>query len=148
MKNDGVPLTGTIQEYDNPLYVAFEGPIAAGKTTLANRFAEHTGFDSLLEIFEGNEFLADFYQEPERWSFQMQMWFLVHRTPALRSVTRDRTRGVVADYTSLKDSLFGTVLFKDREVRLFEKVAALATTDLQPPNTIVYLDASTGSGSV
>ena len=81
-------------------YIAFEGPIAAGKTTLATFLATHLGSDLLLEDFENNEFLADFYGSRERWSLAMQLWFLSARLPPLKSISRSRQRTLVADYTA------------------------------------------------
>ncbi len=62
-------------------YIAFEGPIAAGKTTLATLLAKHLSSELLLEEFEGNEFLADFYSNQERWSLPMQLGFFLHAFP-------------------------------------------------------------------
>ena len=64
-----------------PPYIAFEGPIAAGKTTIATRLAAKMQFGLLLEEFETNEFLADYYESRERWSLPMQLWFLTARIP-------------------------------------------------------------------
>jgi deoxyguanosine kinase len=87
-------------------YIAFEGPIAAGKTTLATLFAAHIPSDLLVEKFEDNEFLADFYSDRELWSLPMQLWFLSARIPPLKSIRRPTERAIVADYTSRKDLLF------------------------------------------
>jgi len=127
---------------DHP-YIAFEGPIAAGKTTIATLLAEHFQSELLLEEFESNEFLADFYGNRERWSLPMQLWFLTTRIPPLKSVTRPVVRALVADYTSRKDPLFARLLLKDRELRLFNRIAAIAATGLSRPDLIVYLDAKT-----
>ena len=64
---------------DNVPYVGFEGPIGAGKTTLATILAEYTGWELLLEDVQGNEFLADFYTDRTRWALPMQLAFLVTR---------------------------------------------------------------------
>jgi len=124
-------------------YIAFEGPIAAGKTTLATRLAAHISSDLVLEDFEGNEFLADFYSNRERWSLPMQLWFLSARIPPLKSIQRTAARANVADYTSRKDPLFARLLLKDRELRLFDRIAAVAASEISQPDLIVYLDART-----
>jgi deoxyguanosine kinase len=124
-------------------YIAFEGPIAAGKTTLATLFAAHTSSELVLEDFEGNEFLADFYSNRNRWSLPMQLWFLSARIPTLKAIHRTSERAKVADYTSRKDALFARLLLKDRELRLFDRIAAVAASDISQPDLIVYLDART-----
>ena len=63
----------------NLYYVAIEGPIGVGKTSLANLLAEKLGARKVLEDFEDNPFLADFYEEPERFAFQTQLFFLLQR---------------------------------------------------------------------
>src|SRR5215471_5985323 len=96
-------------------YIAFEGPIAAGKTTIATLLATHVGSDLLLEDFENNEFLADFYASRDRWSLPMQLWFLSARVPPLKSIDRSNQRTLVSDYTSRKDPLFARLLLSGRE---------------------------------
>jgi deoxyadenosine/deoxycytidine kinase len=115
-------------------YIAFEGPIAAGKTTLATLLATHLSADLLLEEFEGNEFLADFYIDRQRWSLPMQLWFFSARIPALKSIRRPTQRAIVADYTSRKDALFARLLLNDRELRLFNRVVALAASNVCQPD--------------
>ena len=68
-------------------FITFEGPIAAGKTTIAGMLANHMRSELLREDFEGNEFLADFYADRERWSLAMQLWFLSSRHSQLRSAS-------------------------------------------------------------
>ena len=124
-------------------YIAFEGPIAVGKTTLATRLAAHLSSDLVLEEFEGNEFLSDFYSDRRRWSLPMQLWFLSARIPALKLIRRAAPNATVADYTSRKDPLFARLLLDERELRLFNRVATLAASDLIQPDLIVFLDAKT-----
>ena len=122
-------------------HIAFEGPIAAGKTTLATLLAKHLEADLLLEEFEGNEFLGDFYADQERWALPMQLWFLSARFRPLGNIIPSFSRPIVADYTNRKDSLFARLLLKSRELRLFNQLAATMAGG-PPPNLIVYLDAS------
>jgi deoxyadenosine/deoxycytidine kinase len=123
-------------------YIAFEGPIAAGKTTVATLLATHLNSELLLEEFQNNEFLADFYAAPERWSLPMQLWFLTSRIGPLKSIYPPRGKTLVADYTARKDRLFARLLLKDRELNLFDRIAGLLAIDLPQPNLIVYLDAN------
>jgi deoxyadenosine/deoxycytidine kinase len=124
-------------------YIAFEGAIAAGKTTLATRLAAHLSSGLVLEDFEGNEFLSDFYSDRRRWSLPMQLWFLSARISALRLISYPVRNAIVADYTSRKDPLFARLLLDERELRLFNLVATLAGSELIQPDLIVFLDAKT-----
>src|SRR3954454_25395706 len=96
-------------------YIAFEGPIGAGKTTLAKLLAQHIGCELILEDPDGNEFLSDFYTDRPRWSLPMQLSFLIARHKQLEAVAAPRDRPVVADYTHAKNDVFGQLLLKDRE---------------------------------
>lgn len=124
-------------------YIAFEGPIAAGKTTLAQLLARYVGAEVILEEFENNEFLGDFYLCPERWSLPMQLWFLSARIPALKQVRHPRTTPLVADYSARKDQLFARLLLDGRELRLFNRISQIAVHEISGPDLIVYLDAHT-----
>ncbi|MGH9667602.1 MAG: deoxynucleoside kinase [Bryobacteraceae bacterium] len=124
-------------------YIAFEGPIAAGKTTLATRLAAHLSSDLVLEEFDANEFLPDFYKDRSRWSLHMQLWFLSARIPALKLIGNPMRNAIVADYTSRKDPLFARLLLDERELRLFDRIAALAASELTQPDLIVFLNGET-----
>jgi deoxyguanosine kinase len=125
----------------SPEYVAFEGPIAAGKTTLATLFAEHIGAKLVLEDFDGNEFLSDFYGDRDRWSLAMQASFLAARREQLNRLPKPFARPVVADYSHWKDGIFAGLLLQGRELRLFNRLDGICENSASPPNVIVYLDA-------
>jgi deoxyguanosine kinase len=80
-------------------YIGFEGPLGAGKTTLARLLAEHIEATLILEDLDGNEFLSDFYRDKERWSLGMQLSFLISRYEQLGSAVPPGTRAIVADCT-------------------------------------------------
>jgi deoxyguanosine kinase len=122
-------------------YIGLEGPIAAGKTTLAGMLAENLGSHVLLEDFDRNEFLADFYADKERWGLGMQLWFLSSRREQLSTVHTPLDRSIVADYTHLKDRVFADFLLRDRELRLYDRLATGLKNSVPQPNLIVYLDA-------
>jgi deoxyadenosine/deoxycytidine kinase len=105
--------------------------------------AAHVVSDLLLEDFETNEFLADFYASRDRWSLPMQLWFLSARIPPLRSIHRTTQRTIIADYTHRKDALFARLLLDGRELRLFDRISTMVAKDLCQPDLIVYLDAKT-----
>ena len=122
-------------------FITFEGPIAAGKTTIAGMLANHMRSELLREDFEGNEFLADFYADRERWSLAMQLWFLSSRHSQLRSVVAPLSRPLIADYSYLKDGIYARFLLKDRDLRLYNYLAANLPRDVVRPDLVVYLDA-------
>jgi deoxyadenosine/deoxycytidine kinase len=122
-------------------YIGFEGPLAAGKTTLAQLLGEHIGAKLILEDIEGNEFLADFYGDRLRWALGMQLSFLRSRHEQLKAVASSRTEAVVADYTQAKDAIFARTLLQGRELRLYEGLSKSLNTGVAKPDLTVYLDA-------
>jgi deoxyadenosine/deoxycytidine kinase len=123
-------------------FITFEGPIAAGKTTLAGLLAQHISAHLLLEEFEGNDFLSDFYSNQQRWGLAMQLWFLAARRQQTKNLPTTLDEPVVADYSHRKDGIFARMLLVDREFELFSRLDALLDTNAVRPNVIVYLDAS------
>jgi deoxyguanosine kinase len=125
----------------NQPYIGFEGPIGAGKTTLAQLFALHLGATLILEDVDGNAFLPDFYRDRERWAFGAQLAFLISRYEQLRTIPPSRTRPVVSDYTQAKDPIFARALLHDREVELYERVSVGLDASVSRPDLTVYVDA-------
>ena len=125
----------------NQPYIGFEGPIGAGKTTVAQLLAVHLGAMLILEDVDGNEFLADFYAERERWALGMQLEFLISRYEQLRTIPPSRSSPVVSDYTQAKDTIFARTLLHDREVELYERLSAGLDASVFRPDLTVYLDA-------
>ena len=123
-------------------FITFEGPIAAGKTTIAGMLANHLRSALLREDFEGNEFLSDFYADRERWALAMQLWFLSSRHSQLRSVSAPLARPLVADYSYLKDGIYARFLLRERELRLYNYLAANLPRDIVRPDVVIYLDAA------
>jgi deoxyguanosine kinase len=122
-------------------YIGFEGPIGAGKTTLAQLFATHIGATLILEDVDSNEFLADFYRDRQRWSLGAQLWFLAARHQQLGAVVASRTGPLVADYTYAKDGIFARALLEDRDLRLYQKISVGLTSRGAQPDLVVYVDA-------
>jgi len=126
----------------NQPYIGFEGPIGAGKTTLAQLLALHLGAKLILEDVDGNAFLPDFYADRERWALGAQLAFLISRYEQLRKIPALRGRPVVSDYTQAKDPIFARTLLHDREVELYERLSAGLDASLSRPDLTVYVDAS------
>jgi deoxyguanosine kinase len=129
---------------DSLRYVAVEGVIGAGKTSLARMLAERMGARLVLEEFEENPFLPDFYREPERWAFHTQLAFLASRfrqqkTLLERDLFQQRT---VSDYTFDKDRIFAHLTLSGDELLLYENVFGLMEPSTATPDLVVYLQSS------
>lgn len=123
------------------MFIAIEGVIGVGKTSLARLL--HPMFDAalLLEAFEENPFLSDFYADRRRYAFQTQIFFLLSRYHQQRDgVTSALALGsLVADYTFEKDSLFARLNLEGDELETYFKLHAALAERLQPPDLTVYL---------
>lgn len=122
-------------------YIGFEGPIGAGKTTLAGLLTAHLDARLMLEDVDGNEFLADFYADRGRWALPMQLWFLTARHRQLTSIAGVADQPIVGDYTYAKDRIFARTLLAERELRLYDRIAS-GLRELRHPDFVVYLDAT------
>jgi deoxyadenosine/deoxycytidine kinase len=126
-------------------YIAIEGVIGAGKTSLATRMAEKFGGRLLLELHEENPFLPDFYRDPRHYAFSTQMFFLLSRYRQQQEIPqRDLFQQLLlADYIFAKDRIFASLTLEERELSLYDKVAKLLERDIPPPDLVVYLQSST-----
>ncbi len=123
-------------------FIAIEGVIGVGKTTLARLLAPALGGEVLLEEFEENPFLSDFYADRDRYAFQTQIFFLLSRYRQQMSVPKALRRGpVVSDYTFAKDSLFAHLNLKGDEVKMYERVYAALGEKMRRPDLLVLLRA-------
>ncbi|MCS5612212.1 MAG: deoxynucleoside kinase, partial [Candidatus Poribacteria bacterium] len=120
----------------NLYYVAIEGPIGVGKTSLAQLMAQELGAKLVLEEFENNPFLPDFYKDPERYSFQTQLFFLLQRyrqQQELRQVDMFQNL-LVTDYMFVKDRLFASLNLNEKEMQLYDTVANLLERNVIKPD--------------
>ena len=126
-----------------PRYIAIEGPIGVGKTTLTHKLAQHLGAKLVLEEFSDNPFLRDFYQDRDRVAFQTQVYFLVARFKQQEELRQHDlfSRGIVSDYLFAKDRIFAYLNLGEHELQLYEKIYDLLRPRLVKPDLVVYLQA-------
>ncbi len=124
-------------------FIAIEGVIGVGKTTLARRLAPDLGGETLLEVFEENPFLNDFYADRARYAFQTQIFFLLSRyRQQHQAVPAALTRGsLFSDYTFAKDSLFAHLNLGGDELTVYEKLHGALAEKIPTPDLLVYLRA-------
>jgi len=129
----------------NLYYIAIEGAIGVGKTSLANLMSKELGARLVLEEFEENPFLPDFYKDPERYAFQAQLFFLLQRyrqQQELRQVDMFQNL-LVTDYMFVKDRLFASLNLNEKEMQLYDTVANLLERNIIKPDLVIYLQADT-----
>ncbi len=126
------------------MYIAIEGVIGVGKTTLARLLQPLFEADLLLEVFEENPFLSDFYADRERYAFQTQIFFLLSRYHQQRSAVPfilGQGANLLADYTFEKDALFARINLKGDELEMYHRVHEALAEKIPLPDLIVYLRA-------
>jgi len=128
-----------------PQYIAVEGPIGVGKTTLTKRLAETFNYDLLLENSENNPFLDRFYQNPKQHALSTQLFFLFQRTQQIQELRQnDLFQPVrVADFLIEKDQLFAQQNLEPDEYELYLNVYRHLTIDAPVPDLVIYLQAPT-----
>jgi deoxyguanosine kinase len=128
------------------MYIAIEGVIGVGKTTLARLLQPAFEADVLLEVFEENPFLSDFYGDRARYAFQTQIFFLLSRYRQQNNNVPnilDAGKSLIADYTFAKDALFAGINLKGDELEMYGKVHEALGEKIPKPDLLVYLQATT-----
>jgi deoxyadenosine/deoxycytidine kinase len=127
-----------------PAYIAVEGPIGVGKTTLAKRLAESFNYQTLLENAEENPFLERFYRNRKQAALATQLFFLFQRSQKIQDLRQaDIFEPVrVADFLIEKDPLFARINLDRDEFQLYQKVYRQLTIDAPRPDLVIYLQAS------
>ena len=128
------------------MYVAIEGVIGVGKTTLARLLQPAFNAEIILEVFEENPFLSDFYGDRERYAFQTQIFFLLSRYHQQRRTVHEMIstgKSLIADYTFAKDALFARINLRGDELEMYYKVHEALAEKIQKPDLLVYLQATT-----
>jgi len=125
-------------------YIAIEGVIGAGKTSLAKKLAAKLGANLILEEYEKNPFLEKFYDNRKRYAFQTQMFFLFNRYKQQQLLDQEDlfSSYVVADYFFDKDKIFAYLNLEGEELRLYENIFPLLQKNLRKIDLVVYLQSS------
>jgi deoxyguanosine kinase len=128
------------------VYIAIEGVIGVGKTTLARMLAPKFEAEVMLEVFEENPFLSDFYSDRARYAFQTQIFFLLSRYHQQRRGVKgiiDAGHSLLSDYTFAKDALFAGINLHGDELEMYRRVHEALAEKILLPDLLVYLRART-----
>lgn len=122
-------------------YIVIEGPIGSGKTTLARRLSDRFSVDLLLENAGANPFLPRFYQDPQRYALQAQLFFLFQRAEQVRELNQRDLFGkaTVADFFLEKDPLFARLNLGDEEYALYRQIYEHLQLQTTTPDLVIYL---------
>jgi deoxyadenosine/deoxycytidine kinase len=125
-------------------YVAIEGVIGAGKTSLAQKLCDKLSGNLILEQFEENPFLGKFYDDRKRFAFQTQMFFLIDRYKQQLQLNQQElfSKYIVSDYIFEKDKIFAYLNLSGEEIKLYESIFPLLEREIPKPDLVIYLQAS------
>lgn len=129
---------------DKYRYVVVEGPIGAGKTSLARIMSERCGAAAMLEDPEANPFLPGFYQNTERYALPTQLYFLFQRINQVRTLNQSDLfrKATIADFMLEKDALFAQLTLNDDELKLYQQVYEHLKPQAPTPDLVIYLQAT------
>ncbi len=134
----------TIQLPSEIHYIAIEGVIGVGKTTLAQMLADKLGARLVLENYENNPFLPNFYKDPEHYAFQTQIYFLLNRYRQQQELFQADLfhSHIVSDYIFEKDKIFAYLTLRDDELKLYENLLSTIERTIPNPDLVIYLQSS------
>ena len=126
-------------------HIAIEGTIGVGKTSLARILSEKLESKLILEEFEDNPFLPDFYRDSKMYAFQTQLFFLLSRYKQQMEFQQIDifTKSIISDYMFMKDRIFASLNLNDKEMGLYDKVASILETNIIYPDLIIFLQSDT-----
>lgn len=128
------------------VFIAIEGPIGVGKTTLSNILSEHFNYTLLREIVEENPFLSKFYTDIKEYALQTEAFFLFNRIKQLEDTERhilESGIGVVSDYHIIKNLIFAGITLDNMQFYKYKQIYNIFINDLPQPDIIVYLNSKT-----
>jgi deoxyadenosine/deoxycytidine kinase len=125
-------------------YIAIEGVIGAGKTSLAQKLSEKLSAILILEEFEENPFLEKFYDDRKRFAFQTQMFFLINRYKQQQQMNQQElfAKHIVTDYIFDKDRIFAYMNLSGEELKLYESLFPLLEREIPKPDLVIFLQSS------
>lgn len=125
-------------------YIAIEGVIGAGKSSLAQLLADKLKANIILEEFEENPFLQKFYEDRKRYAFQTQMFFLINRYKQQQQLKQQDLFSsiTVSDYIFDKDKIFAYLNLSKEELKLYESIFPLLERDIPKPDLVIFLQSS------
>ena len=126
-------------------HIAIEGSIGVGKTSLAKILASDINAKLVLEEFEENPFLSDFYKNSERYAFQTQLFFLLSRYRQQQELLQIDmfSKTLITDYMFVKDRLFAALTLNEKEMALYNSVATILEKNIVMPDLVIFLQADT-----
>ncbi len=128
---------------DLPGYIVVEGVIGVGTTTLVNRLSQRLAARTVLEVFEENPFLANFYNDRDRFAFQTEMFFLLSRYRQQENFAQEDlfARFSISDYLFAQCRIFAGLTLSQHEFALFERVYSILNANVPQPDLVIYLHA-------
>src|ERR1700722_17691738 len=125
-------------------YIAIEGPIGVGKTSLAEILSKKLNARLVLEGLEENPFITQFYKDMPKHAFQTQLFFLLSRYRQPQDLLQSDLfqQGIVSDYIFAKDRLFANLTLDDNELKLYDQIHKILNSQVLKPDLVVYLQAS------
>lgn len=126
-------------------YIAIEGPIGVGKSSLAELIAKEFNGRTLIEAVDANPFLSKFYEDIKKYALQTQLFFLLSRYQQQKDMFQQELfqSVVISDYLFAKDRIFAYLNLDENELALYEQVYRLLDTRIPKPDLVIYLQAST-----
>ena len=127
------------------IYIAIEGPLGVGKTSLCQLLAERVNGEAILEDTEENPFLGNFYKDPKRFAFQTQLFFMLRRFQKQEEINQVNLfkRPVISDFLFDKDRIFADYNLDDKEFHLYEQLFNLLKPRTLKPDLVIFLQAKT-----
>ena len=128
-----------------PFHIAIEGTIGVGKTSLAKILGERLEAKLIIEEFEENPFLVEFYKDAERYAFQTQLFFLLSRYRQQQKIKQTDlfSKALLTDYMFIKDRLFAALNLNDKEMSLYNSVAHILEKNVSSPDMVIFLQSDT-----